>query len=48
MKWEYSVNLSTTTNMTFLFPDLGRPSIKSMEMKVQARSGMGKGAKSPG
>jgi hypothetical protein len=47
MRCAYFVNLSTTTRIEFLVPDLGNPSIKSMEIKVQARVGMGNGAKSP-
>jgi hypothetical protein len=48
MKCEYLVSLSTTTNMTFLVPDLGKPSTKSIEIKDQAKLGIGKGASRPG
>jgi hypothetical protein len=48
IKWKYFVNLSTTTSITLLFSDFGRPSMKSMEMKVHAKSRIGSGASSPG
>jgi hypothetical protein len=48
MKWKYLVSLSTTTKMILCLPDLGRPSIKSMETWVQVWLGIGNGTSSLG
>ena len=43
MKWAYLVNLSTTTNMTFIPWDFGKPVMKSIEIEFHALSGIGRG-----
>jgi hypothetical protein len=48
MKWAYLVSLSITTRMVLKVLDLGRPSMKSMQMVCQAWSGIGKGCRRPG
>jgi hypothetical protein len=48
MKWPYFVRRSTTTKMTKKLCEMGRPSIKFIEMADQTRLGMGKGWSKPG
>ena len=40
--------LSTTTMMTNLLPDLGNPTIKSIEISLQIAGGIGRGCSVPG
>jgi len=40
--------MSTTTNIQFLPPDLGRPSTKAIDITCQALSGTARGWRSPG
>jgi hypothetical protein len=42
-KWAYLERLSTTTMMTDLFPDLGKPTMKSIEIYVWIVGGIGSG-----
>ena len=47
-KWLYWESWSTTTKITVFCPDLGSPSMKSIEISVQILIGMGKGSSNPG
>lgn len=46
-KWEYLESLSTTTMITDLFLDVGRPVMKSMDMSIHTDAKRGKGCKVP-
>jgi hypothetical protein len=46
--WLYLENLSTTTKIQLVDPDLGRSSMKFMEIVCQAPSGVGSGDRRPG
>ena len=47
-KWLYLERRSTTTKIIVFPPDLGSPSMKSIEISVHIRVGMGKGSINPG
>jgi hypothetical protein len=47
-KWAYFENLSTTTKIQLNLENFEIPSIKSMEMSLQACVGVGRGANNPG
>ena len=47
-KRAYLESFSTTTMMTDLLPDFGRPVMKSIETSVQIEAGMGNGCNVPG
>jgi hypothetical protein len=42
-KWAYLERRSTTTIITDLFPDLGKPVIKSIDISFQISGGIGSG-----
>lgn len=46
-KWAYLLSLSTTTIMALTLWDLGKPSMKSMEISSHMRSGISRGCNSP-
>jgi hypothetical protein len=48
MKYAYLLNLSTTTNITSLSSDLGKPSIKSILISMNGVLGMGSGYRNLG
>ncbi|PRQ16150.1 hypothetical protein RchiOBHm_Chr7g0181071 [Rosa chinensis] len=48
MKLANLVSLSITTHMTAFLSDMGRPSMKSIEISVQALSGIELGCSNPG
>jgi hypothetical protein len=48
MKWLNLLNLSTTTMIQLACPDVGKPSMKSIEITSQEFAGTGKGESNPG
>lgn len=46
-KWQYLLNLSTTTRMVSNPLEEGRPTMKSKEMSSQSRLGIGRGCNRP-
>ena len=42
-KWVYMESLSTTTMMIELLPTFSNPTMKSIEISIQSKEGMGRG-----